>query len=245
MLQPWGVLKLLELARITCWFDSQEPYMDFDQMHRLIFMASASLQIKPQVYDVELEKRPITVDLELDYVGKTSLKLANKVFFPGHSEPLVLSEMQIVLVDMETKKPAPPPQWWTDKFSREVNGSGKPLILPSTPVPTDGQMAEVEVLVLPSDVDPYVHASSAQYIKYVVEAYVRWHIKEYGYVNNGDPFRNLKSMCQSFKGEASIGDLLKVKFWPSPENQDLFHFHFLKGQNLIHECVAEFYPLEK
>lgn len=262
VLHPMGVLKLLERARITGFWaqdyeqlskekaklenlghSSEQPFIDMNKLENLIYMASTSLQIEPKVYDYETEKQPIMVDLELDYIGNTSFKLKNSMYFPGQPEPLIQSEMQVVFIDPQTKKPSPPAQWWLDKFRPHVSKSSKPLILEKTQIPKDIQVEEEDVLVTPSDVDAYLHLSSSHYIKFVVDSYICWHIKKYGYERNGDPFRNLKSMSQSFLGEAAAGDLLKVKFWPSKDNENLFHFHILKDQNLIHECIAEFYPL--
>ena len=242
MLNPRAIMMVLERARATAWFDKDSSFMQMDKLDKLIYMVSASLDINNKVYDVSLPKLPITIDTHVAYLGRTSWKLKTEIYFQGHSLPLVHGEQQCVLVDGHTKRPSLPPQWWSDQFMGALDQSGQPLIVPSTKMPTDIAVAREEIKVLPSDADFYIHAGSANYIKFVMDCYIQWHIKKYGFMVNGDPFRNLKSMAQSFKGEANIGDVLTVIFWPDSTKADSFHFHVFKDEKLIHECFVEFFP---
>ena len=210
------------------------------KLDTMIYMVTASLQINKKVYSVSLSKQPITVQHELAYLGNTSFKLKCDIFFPDHPESLISGEQMCVLVDQDTRRPSAPPTWWSQELKGDIDKSGQPFKFISTPMPTD--FAEEKIAVNPSDVDFYLHAGSANYIKFMTDAYTRWHVKKFGLQNN--PFRNVKNMAQSFKGEAELGNILTVRFWPNKDNKDLFHFHLSKNENVVHECDIEFFSID-
>ena len=242
MLHPRGIMMMLERCRLTSWFHDSAPFMSMNKLDMMIYMVTASLHIDNKVYNTSLEKQPVTVEQELGYLGNSSFKLKTNIVFPGHPQALIQGQQMYVLVDKLTKRPARPPTWWSDQLKPSVDPSGTPFKFPSTQMPDAVRVSQI--VVNPSDTDFYLHAGSANYVKFVTDAYTAWHVREFGFEGHGDPFRAVKTMVQSFKGEAALGDVLSVKFWPSDHNQDLFHFHLIKNQQVIHECDVEFYPLD-
>jgi len=240
-IHPKGMMMMLERARIASWFNDDFSFMEMDKLNSLIYMVSASLNVDNRVYSYNISKQPITINTEVIHLGKTSFNLKADIYFPDDKTPLVSGETQCVLVDPETKRPSQPPEWWDKVLRNDMMTSGKACRPKDVCLPVDISIHEEEIKVLPSDTDFYMHARSANYVDFCLNSYIQWHIKQYGFESRGNPFRTVKSMIQSFKGEADIGDVLQVKFWQNVIHSNMFHFHIFKNNSLINECSIEFF----
>ncbi|XP_012935722.1 uncharacterized protein LOC106011255 [Aplysia californica] len=220
-----------------------ESFLDWAKLGRLTFVASAQFKFHPEFYDAGTAKRSLSIETRLMHIGRTSGKLAGAMSFHDEtSSPVLEGEYQFILVDPETRRADQFPDWWREKFLKHVVKTEKHLIIQSKPVPTDCEIHVHEITVLPSDIDPYLHVNWSSYLKFCLDAYTSWHIQSFGYEEKGDPFRLVHKVCMSFKGDASIGDVLCLKFWKDvlQENQ-AYHFHISKKAKVIQECTIEFY----
>jgi len=247
-LNPWSIMRVEELVRgFSFWMPTTDNegnfFMDIERFGCLMFTVSATVEIQPQAYDESTEKRPIDVTAQVSYIGRTSFKYKTGMNFPGYDKPLVTIQTQTVFCDLETRRPKAPDDWWREKYAPLLPESGEPLRIPSLTLPDDCDVFEEKFRILPSLTDPYMHCNWSYFIRYFMDALFCHHIRLYGYSDNGDPYRLVKKVMVNYKGEASAGDEVVVKFWPASTCKDSFYFLMLKDTSVICECSIEFYPV--
>ena len=153
-------------------------------------------------------------------------------------------EMFTVLVDQNTRKPAAPPAWWRDKHLPYSRTGEKRIPPPPFDFSTwTGSKQQEDVYVLTMDVDANRHCHFTAFVRFCCEAYGRSQFRQFGHTSRGDPFRDVKSLVCAFKGEASLGDLLKVCFVQDVKDSDTYHFQIVNPQEtVIFECCLTFFP---
>ena len=164
------------------------------------------------------------------------------VFFQM-SKKVAEQDISLVHVDTKTRKPTTPPKWWKEKYApyslpNEV--PIKPEYLDFSQQTEDIQ--EDEFIVRSSDLDPYCHVNNISFIRLCYEAYITSHVRHFGYTGQGDPFRNVKELSCAFRGEAGLGDLLRVALVKDPSDKDMCHFQINKGSQMVFQCYLKFYP---
>ncbi|KAK6970798.1 hypothetical protein BgiMline_026488 [Biomphalaria glabrata] len=238
---PWSLIKMVECARGASFsanfLNAQELYKNY-----FIFIVSTSTAVSPDLYDLSVTKGPLVQDVTLDYVGNTSFKLTTVMSIEGMKNPICENQTQSVFVNINTRKPAPPPEWWTQKYSLGLNNK-EPLKLVH-PEPPSGEMIQKIHLEVPaSDVDPYLHVNWSNYIKYFYESYIQYELRKKSLKDANHLFRNIKNFSVSYIHESNIGDKLSIKLWEDINSQNCYHFQMLKGQKVVNESSIEFFPV--
>ena len=161
-------------------------------------------------------------------------------------KPVAQKELGLVLVDPVTRKPAGHPAWWLDKhlpYSRP--GEGR-IQVPSFDFQAcAGSLQKEQICVQTIDVDSNGHCSHISFARYCHEVYGRVQFRRFGSTVRGNPFRRVKCLTATYKGEASLGDLLTVCFVQDPADEDTFHFQISRGEPgvVLFECHLTYYPL--
>ncbi|KAK7089867.1 uncharacterized protein [Littorina saxatilis] len=128
--KPWHILNLVESGRALS-FNSlpnqpeQSLFLCVQDLysHYGLFQGSVKLNISKELYDISIPKTPLVLEKELVYVGKSSMNLHTDVILPSKSLTLASCEVQSVLVDRETRRPAPHPDWWREKFGQYTDAT--------------------------------------------------------------------------------------------------------------------------
>ncbi|XP_035824836.1 uncharacterized protein LOC101852464 [Aplysia californica] len=249
-LQPHSIMRMLEFARIVSWYDpaSERPrtFMDMDKLDSVFFMVSLKVKFSEEVYNPALEKRPAHINSEVTFLGNMSFTSKDHLYVGESGDSHLLEgDAQFVFIDLMSRKPTTPPDWFREKYAREVRSGGEPLIVPTLHVPESVTVLEDTYSIAPSDLDPNMHVNWTNYVRLYMDSLIKWHVRTYGFETNGDPFRRVKTLQQNFRGESRLGDTLNVSFWQNKTNQDKFHFLVRKSSRVINECTMEFYPQEK
>lgn len=265
-MKPWHVLNLVESGRALAFnrlpgHAAQAPFLSVQDLHSQygLFQASTRLSLSRDLYDLDLPKSPLTLDKELVYVGRSSLNIHTGVALRpggGARPPVLLAtcEVQSVLVDRETRRPAQHPQWWRERYGA-FSQPGRQLVVsvrpeppaadssaavgsapPSEPAaaaahaqqdlpfPPDGGVWSWSLRVCDSDSDAYGHANWSVFLKYCLDALAMG-------AGSHDPraaqrikSRALKRADIAYVSEGSIGQDLRVKFWKDPVIRGSVHF---------------------
>ena len=240
-----------------------------------LFQGSAHLKISKEMYDVTVPKTPLTLEKELVYVGKSSMNIHTAVILPSRSLTLATCEVQSVLVDRESRRPAPHPDWWREKFGcftdperqLKVTVEGEPnqtgtLGQGSKSHGGAGLVSRGETCQVVQDLpirdgvtsfDLTVnHSDSDAYGHLNWTAFVKYCLDAVMTGVSKDASRLMatravKSVKISFVGEGSVGQRLRVKFWKDEVVSEALHFRIvdLDSGQLITYAFVEFYSVDE
>ncbi|KAI8767403.1 hypothetical protein BgiMline_026392 [Biomphalaria glabrata] len=150
--------------------DSGDTFLDWKIIteDRFTFVSSTHFKMSKQLYNADIPKWPLDVDVSLAYVGNSSMASITSFYNSGDtSEPLWSQVNQVVCVDKVTRKPIPFPDWYKDKY-KEKCCMDKGLIIKPFQRPTKTYC--MPVVVRWSDTDGYNHTNFASYVHWVVNA---------------------------------------------------------------------------
>ena len=216
--------------------------MKLSEKH-LLFTAATSTKISPKLYDYTITKGPVEFRLELDNVGKTSHCIKTLFFLEGLDAPAIENKTQMVIVDIDLRRPSQLPEWWREKYTPGVE-SDQGLRIPRNVVPDSGILSHSQVIISASNLDMYMHTNWTNYLKFCYEAFIDYEVKKHGKANIHSAFRKVKQFSLHFMHESSLMDILDVEFWKDPENTNLYKFQIHKQAEEVCEAQIEFYPYE-
>ncbi|GFO11424.1 hypothetical protein PoB_003792900 [Plakobranchus ocellatus] len=246
-INPWSIVTMVEVCRSGSFnrlTPSDHTFLDMDKLYEqnLVFIVATTTKISPSFYDHALPKAPVEMHSELIHVGKTSFTQRTSLYFEGSDLPVCENETQSVLVDVATRKPNQPPDWWRKKYDVDLEGE-QPLKIPRHVVPESGVLSKNQIQIKASDLDVYWHTNWSNYVKFSYDAFVDFAIKKHGPSNIPRAFRKCKNFSVLYMKEANLMDTVDICMWKDFDNSNLFKFQFCnKSSDVISESQLEFYP---
>lgn len=268
--KPWHIISLVESGRALSFNqlpgNADHTFLSVDRLyaHHNLFQGSAKLEISKAMYDISLPKTPVTLEKELVYVGHSSMNVKTDVIQSSVGVKLASCEVQSVLVNKETRKPVPFPEWWMEMYGSFSSPQKQLKVLvekepragtasqSSSPVnnrvlsgnePITNGVSRVDMVVCAGDTDVYGHANWSAFLKYCIEA-----ISVVACQCKSDYMlrRVVKSAKLSYCSEGSMGQKIQVHFWRSASTPDCVHFQVIECKNngLLSYAVLEFYQPE-
>ena len=150
------------------------------------------------------------------------------------------------MVDKETRRPSLLPTWWVEKYTHYSLPNEGPIKAKYLDFSNwTGKINEHGFIVRSMDLDAYFHVNNMCFIRYCYEAYIFHYVRQFGYANQADAFRNIKDLICAFRGEAGLGDLLKVSFVVDSGDEDTCHFQITNDSRIIFQCLFKFFPQRK
>lgn len=184
--------------------------------NHLFFIAAARMDINREFYEESSPKFPLSITKTLDYIGRSSSAITGVLEGPSQQSPYATCRIQTILVDAKTRKPAPFPDWWREKYAHLVP-AGQPVIMPHLKKPNDVHVYRTKVSY--SDIDAYLHTNWQSYVGFCMEAFYDNVLKNQF---SGAMGKCLESFEAGYRKESSIGNELNVYSWMSPqENGDI------------------------
>ena len=230
--------------------DGGNGFLDYDHMtaDRFTFMASTRTEVSREFYKgiKQSQTAPkLAINLHIGYIGMSSLNSVATLddLEDPNGKPWVRNINQVVSVDKGTRKPAPLPEWWTEKYKEAVVGNQR-LIVRAVEVSPNPHVYEFKVMW--SDIDRYKHVNYVSYIRFcldaAMDAVVKGHLSKF----KDDILNyNVKLMEISYKGESLANDELKVLTWENLENPWKLHFDISKNGTCIFQNTIEYYSQEE
>ncbi|GFR87743.1 hypothetical protein ElyMa_000754200 [Elysia marginata] len=233
-------------ALLLYWRETGPQYLDVGELGYLTYVSSLKLSCEPELYDCNLQKQPIKVVNELIYVGNTSFKTRVKMYFPNVEKPVAQKDLVRVFVDPTTMRPVAPPAWWREKHLPYSRADERRISKPPFDFKTwSGAMQQEDIRVQVRDLNAKGHCDWVSFVWLCYEAYGSSQYKRFGRTLKGDLLRDVKCLVCAYKGEAGLGDLLKVFFLQDPVDTDTYHFQLAKRQEeketVIFECHVIFF----
>jgi len=118
-----------------------------------------------------------------------------------------------------------------------MESSSMPLKIPALDISSATLLNQDQIRVMPSDIDPYLHVNWAHYVKYCMDIFVLHQVS--GGMENLYP--KVKCVDVNYKGEASMGDVLVIKWWTDTTDSQRNNFLVYKEEIIICECKIEFF----
>ncbi|XP_046577122.1 uncharacterized protein LOC124285023 [Haliotis rubra] len=244
--KPWHVMNLVESGRAMSFNPiphDDRSYLDFNTLYEqyLAFIASARLEIHPEMYSYSVAKSPLQLSKELLYYGNSSTNLETKVTECKTGLLLASCQQQTVSVSKETRRPAALPDWWKEKYSK-INLTGSALRVESAQRPSQSEVSSYSLTVQTSDTDTYFHVNWTGYLKFCLEAFAGFKHETDISANVLELYRPLKVAELGYVKECSLGDLLRVDFWSEQTSNDKVNFEIRNtADEVVLYCSVEFY----
>lgn len=239
---------MIEASRIKTFLPDEngQCFIDVDKLctkDYLIFVMASSMKLRKEMYDLNIPKYPVCMDIKLSNIGKTSFDVQTEGYVSDFPEPLFFIQAKTVFVCNETKKPKSPPDWWFEKFTKEVYQETVPMERFSMDGKDKNHSLESKVTVSTADVDSYLHSNWANYVRYSYNAYAESCISQGAADDSTRLFRQLSDLSILYKKETKVGDVLTTKVSPHMNDRDAFFITTLKDQDVACECRMKFHPL--
>lgn len=180
----------------------------------LLFIVGIKLDVQRNLYDAEVPKYPLEVDVSVSHVGNSSSRRHYRLFQSGmRNQELLNCVIDDVIVSKSTRKAAMFPSWWLEKYDH-LRLPKERLVLPE-PATRDNIFSD-EFLVDFEHTDHNKHTTTAAYIRFCFNAAFR-HIQKSDYKNVTEEHfgTGTKSLTVLFFKESSLGKKLIVQSWES------------------------------
>ena len=125
-MHPWNLLHLIEsVYRESSFpkFPNNPPQLkSFADLHHILhentfFMVGVGININKHFYDEDSPKFPLSVNMKLDHVGKSSKRLLFQLYHNDVATEYATVQWDDVLVSDVDLKPVAYPAWWMEKFA--------------------------------------------------------------------------------------------------------------------------------
>ena len=178
------------------------------------------------------ESPNVEMIMKLGYLGSRSFQTHQQLICPGDSEPFVSNTKFWVYMDRKSRKISPLPQWFIDKYDRQIPSS--PRL--KSPAPATRETFASIFLVQAEDIDGFGHTNFEVYIKYIVNT-----LKEASVcgqaVSKDIITSDIKTVDILFHRESKAGDRLTINVWQT-ESGDLSG-EIVKDNNTLITCRIE------
>lgn len=247
----WRIQKMLTGVRLAAYHitspETGETFLEYDRLTSGLytFMASAKTEITRECYDLpDAAVSPsFEAKLHLGYMGNSSLNSVATLYHTQTGKELARNINQVVTVDKTTRRPAPLPEWWKEKYGDCVVGNER-LVIPLVPVPDENVPGfyKGQCQVSWSDTDTYKHTNYLSYIRFCLDAAMDGIVDGQFQKFTGDILQyHVKSIQLAYKGESLARDTLDITVWEDAINAYILHFDVKKDKNTIFQSTMEFY----
>ena len=237
---------LFESARSSAFWPvarSERPQDSFADFHKILmnnffFIVTARMDINQCLYSLATPKFPLTITKTLDFVGSSSKNLTSVLEVAGIDAPLATCSVQTVLVDPNTRRPTPFPDWWREKYLSAVEEK-TPFKMKSLVRPDNSLLFPHTVYF--GDTDSYRHTNWVSYVRFCYDACMDGMWRErYGRMRLSEAEKGVKSFEITFKKESSVGDRLVIYSWENEEPNGL-SFEIMKENDLCCQANISFH----
>jgi len=232
LIHPWNIVDVIVSTRLFTQYparstetgDMGDSIVDTHHLMKdhLLFIVGMKMDISSTFYDLNIPKFPLTVDVSVSHVGRSSSHRVYKVLHKScATRPLVTCAIDDVIVDKVTRKSAPFPDWWDDKYGHLKCSEKSRLSVSTSKAST--LLFNDKFTVDFEHVDHNGHTTTSAYVKFCFNAAFRnVHKKNYN-SNLAECFsKGINTLTMLFFKESSYGDVLTVASWESEDDTITF-----------------------
>jgi len=201
------------------------------------FIVASSFDMSPAMYDCSKPKSPLDAKLQIGHIGSSSfVNIATLMTTDG--EQLVRNLISFIIVDTNSGRSQPLPDWWKQKYVTKGEGVG-PLRFSTYEKPATAKA--FRVYVSRSDQGVYNHTNWSCYVRFALDG-LHHHVK-HGLVSGFPDLekRGIKRMELSYSGQSFDGDSLDVFVWNDANDVNKVGTHIEKDGKLIFQGIFEYY----
>ncbi|XP_076460229.1 uncharacterized protein LOC143293294 [Babylonia areolata] len=186
------------------------------------FVLGTKYHMIPQLWTVRLGSVfPYTVSVEVSDTGRTSLTMYSEMVNKLNDQVLASCQCKFVLVDRETRRPAPFPDWYLQKYGAIAARNKRPLSLTRAvpEIPAAAHCYKMEVAA--SDTDFNGHVNQGSYMRFccdAAQAALRAQTLA-GFQHDIARYPLIEQEVIHI-GESDMGDQLQVYVWQPPDRTD-------------------------
>ncbi|XP_005112068.1 uncharacterized protein LOC101854131 [Aplysia californica] len=139
-----------------------------NQTGSTIFVAVTDFEMSRDMYNRFLVKAPLDARVSLGHVGNGSITMQIELFLPGNPQAIMTHKKKVVLVNPDTRKPMPLPEWYKQKFAGKGVLEGIPFRIEKFQRPAKTFFRRSEITW--SDTDSNNHTNYASYSRLATDA---------------------------------------------------------------------------
>ena len=133
------------------------------------FVRFQTMEICPEFYKIASPSSPWQLAVRMSHIGKTSYWFEYVTCCQKTGKQLIRCLLQLVQVDLETRRPIPLPVEGLEMYRRAATASPPPrFIFPNTR-PASDRIFKTSIKATPSETDRNHHANHAAYFKYCID----------------------------------------------------------------------------
>ncbi|XP_077865310.1 uncharacterized protein LOC144351924 [Saccoglossus kowalevskii] len=237
-------------CRVTVKLDNGLPYdayvfnwrgIDKFQNEFMFVIGGMNITISSEYYQAIKNRRPVILQLWLSHIGRMSLNYHHIEVDKETNH--ILSSMDVFHVCMNkvTRKSAPLPEWYKEKYGPYANG---PVAKVMKKLEKVKEVYKYTGRVQYHDIDYYNHTSYKLYLKLCSNC-AHSAVADGFFTKVTDDFAlyQVKHISTLYLSETNVNDELIVDTWEDENNNDTVHFIISKtdtGKEVFH-CTIRLY----
>ncbi|KAL3835940.1 hypothetical protein ACJMK2_021401 [Sinanodonta woodiana] len=239
----WKVMKVIGAARYFAHHirldDTGRTFRDYGKLTdgQLTFLVASELVFTPDLYDINVPKTPLIIKVQGGHIGNTSYNSVSTML-SRDNKFLCSNVNQVVLINKDTRRPMPLPDWWKSKYSKSAVDK-RPVRFEKEVRPD--KTSSFQIHVVWSDTDNNNHTNYASYIRYAIDA--AHFISKQGEIDEiKDMLNNGISKLEILHlGESTEGDILDIFMWAVQSTQNKLIVQMDKGDNTVFQCCMHYF----
>ena len=242
----WRVGKHFEFARVIAMNNSK--FLDGNELMKTntVFLVAGLYDISKELYTYTRNNRyNVQCGMQTDMLTYGNSSFTNKTtwFKLGDGKALGKLTFKYVMVNRNTRRSSPLPDWFRDKYPRLTDPDSyqwmKPLLVPPHAYSLD-KMVEY------SDTDSNKHANNTFFLRACFDVAATACSAGYFKHFSGDFFKyHTQKMWVLYSKETNVGSKLKVYTWDSPDSSsssDLVFFQIKENDIPLFHAAAKMFP---
>ncbi|KAK3594293.1 hypothetical protein CHS0354_018983 [Potamilus streckersoni] len=239
----WKIMKAIGAARYFAHHaqldDTGRTFRDYAKLTdgQLTFLVASELVFTPDLYDYNVPKTPLIIKIQGGHIGNSSCNSV-ATMLSRDNKFLCSNINQVVLIDKDTRRPMPLPDWWKSKYSKSAEGK-RPVRFEKEVRPD--KTSSFQIRIVWSDTDSNNHTNYASYVRYAIDA--AHFISKQGEIDEIKDMLNngISKLEMLYLGESTEGDVLHIFMWARQSTQNRIIVQMDKEDSTVFQCCMYYF----
>ncbi|KAK2153488.1 hypothetical protein LSH36_295g03088 [Paralvinella palmiformis] len=251
-LKTWRIANMMylciEVAKRNGFGDFWYKASDQTYEHtHLTFIKAVSLNRLADLKDLEKfgsspYQNDISVDCRISNIGNSSFQMNGSLSVLDTNKTLFNTTIIGVSVDRKTRKVAPHPVWWVEKYGTAARrrAADKVHLEIETEYNREWLVTQSALVIQPEQLDFYNHVNNAHFADFALNIFLKAQAEGKLSWTRRQIEHNIKYMVSSFLNPCVLHDRLVTALYKDPEILGKFYITFHKGTSPAYVQMLEY-----